>query len=572
MAEAASVRLIAHTDIPTVELTVLDSSFQFVRRSVGSLDTTLPPGNYLLQYKAGSRVTEVPVMLRAGSEPVTVPPPQLSTRSPAPLAGGDAADRYGAFARDLSLEMHEHHGEGGELFIFIRTSTKDLQKGLTPDALFDARLLDAERNQIVSLRNSGRRSPDETAVGCNIALTPGTYLIRYAIGGTDELEQTIVVSAGWQTQIFSSSRPYGFEARHYGPNFPEAAVLMVPRGQGFDPHDRSAVIAESARLALAGSCAVGPEERLRSVTQEVNQIRSSVPQQQLSELLREKFRNPMLGIYGVHLMLLNPERHWDLIKDTVDTLESLLGSHPDVLALTSLEQLRHLGEHAVFDLPPMLRNSWALLVGNSSDRPDVVPAGAYSAAIANRVWGSDGWLVWRPPPVRRAEPLRAPPGATVSATPAVAPAPAPAMTVTEAIDRIHRYVVDEYRAKGAGVFAHSEAREDLDDTERAILSYAIGVLRLDRSGRDLAWPTMTWVAKAWMQVQSQLERYSWADRFTGGVIIDPLIREMFTPGRLVRSLGVPAAALNAALVALASKLTGATAPADQPVTRSPVNG
>src|SRR5688572_16622001 len=105
--DAGSVRVIARAEIPTAEMTILDSRFQFVHRAVGCVDVSLPPGAYLLQYRTGTNVAEVSVVLRPGAGTVDVPSPILSTRSPAPLAGSAAGARYGTFAQESSRTIHE---------------------------------------------------------------------------------------------------------------------------------------------------------------------------------------------------------------------------------------------------------------------------------------------------------------------------------------------------------------------------------------------------------------------------------------------------------------------------------
>ena len=100
-------------------------NFQFVHHAVGQLDIALAPGVYTVQYKAGGQVEEVPVVLRPGSGPVHVASPRLTLRSPAPLGSNEAGKRYGAFAHDCSRDVRVHHGQGGQLFIFLRTFKQD---------------------------------------------------------------------------------------------------------------------------------------------------------------------------------------------------------------------------------------------------------------------------------------------------------------------------------------------------------------------------------------------------------------------------------------------------------------
>ncbi len=102
-----------------------------------------------------------------------------------------------------------------------------------------------------------------------------------------------------------------------------------------------------------------------------------------------------------------------------ETLEHYFqhGGHPDVEALAAYvrhaaEELRNrVGAEAaveiaaldpaepppVFPTPPMLRRSWALILGISADRPEIVPADSLTARAARSVWGPEPWLLWMEP-------------------------------------------------------------------------------------------------------------------------------------------------------------------------------
>lgn len=539
------VQLRARAEIPTAELTVLDSRFQFVHRGVGAIDVALPPGAYLLQFKVGTSVVDIPVVLRPGSRLVEITTPKLSTKSPAPIGSGQAAARYRAFAKQSSHEIGERHDDGGELFVFIRTSTTDLKSGRSNDMLFDVQLLDADFTVLMDLRTSGKRSPDASAVTCNLQLPSGTYLLRYKAVNNQTLEQAVFVSEGWQTQIFASSRDSG-DADSVVPNFSDAAVSIVPRGAGFDPDDINLVRAESARIALAGGCDVVPEERLREVAAESKQIHATVPSDQVRQMLRSRFQNPMLGIYGAHLMLTSAVRDWDLLREVVKTLKALIGDHPDVLALTLMPEMESLSEPHVFRLPPMLRNSWTLIVNKSVTQADLVPADAYAAHVANRMWGSSGWLVWNTPPVelaphRRSSEMR-------DATPS---------SVADGIAVVYKYVLEKQRALGVGGFLKQVIGDSaLSDTERAVVVYAISAVQQGRVFRDITAPIEGVVERATNYLHGRLAEYKWADILTGGLQPDPAVQEHFAPGRLVQAIGVPAAALDQAILSLADKVRG----------------
>jgi len=549
MTDPNAVRLIAQAEIPTVEVTILDSRLQVVHGDVGEVDVSLPPGTYVLQYRMGTSVTEVPVVLRPGVERVTVPAPTLSTRTPAPLAGSPSGDRYGAFARERSREVHERHAQGGQLFVFVRRATKDMEVQASTDSLFDVRLLDAQMNVVVDLRRAGQRSDDSSAIACNVELAPGSYVLRYTGGASDLLEQTVVVSPGWQTLIFASSRRSESDPLELLPSFADAALFVAPQGDGFDPSDRQNVKSESARLALAGSCRVGPEGRLRDVDSQASPIRASVPAAQADKALRSHFQNPMLGVYGAHLLLLNATPNWDVIRDIVSVLESLVGKHPDVVALTMQEELHDAAGDAFYELPPMLRNSWTLVIANSAVRPGLVPANAYAARIAKRVRGSGVWLTWRPPTAE---------DSTVFRLSEALPAAPTDDEIRRGMALLHAYVLETERALGRARFVKKVvADRNLTDTQRALLGYVIGAVLQNKTFQKFNRPDGV-IGKASAYVVDVLQHYAWADRLTGGLRADALVGDHFAPERLVLALGVPAAALNQAIVTLAQKLRDTT--------------
>jgi hypothetical protein len=149
-----------------------------------------------------------------------------------------------------------------------------------------------------------------------------------------------------------------------------ASILMGR--DGFTPGDSSERRAELARIALAsGRNVLGPADT--------------------DSLLNAKFDNPMFGIFGLHLLLLqDPSRKPP--SDVIDRLRSLVGpSHPDVEAVALLSGQTNY----TFALPPMLRTTWDILTSADSDRPSVIPDGSLASRIAGRTSGEGTWLTWR---------------------------------------------------------------------------------------------------------------------------------------------------------------------------------
>jgi hypothetical protein len=199
------------------------------------------------------------------------------------------------------------------------------------------------------------------------------------------LEQSVIVSPGWQTQVFLLGQPSApTSERATAQGVSELASLLdvtiLMSKDGFEPGDWQFRLIENARAALADDRAVRTPE--------------------LDELLRHKFDNPMLGILGAHLLLLAQEEalrqeaaakrrqrldvgsgsiprsqvpfDQELFDVVVGNLRRLVGdTHPDVQALW----LRHAGAAplGITHTPPMLVRSWSLLSEGSLTWPETVP-------------------------------------------------------------------------------------------------------------------------------------------------------------------------------------------------------
>jgi hypothetical protein len=180
--------------------------------------------------------------------------------------------------------------------------------------------------------------------------------------------------------------------------------------------------------------------------------RREIRSRELDSLLASEHQNPILGIVGAHLLRLRFDFDRSHFQHVVDVLFNLTsderqGPHPDVAALR-LER----DDPAVrpFDLPPMLKRSWALLQVESHRRGEVVPEGSLSAFIGARMWSPGPWIVSRAPRLGRTARL---PGAASS----VASGP-----VDSAIAAVYRLLGDDARTKRL-----FEAR-DIDALEKRV--------------------------------------------------------------------------------------------------------
>ena len=120
-------------------------------------------------------------------------------------------------------------------------------------------------------------------------------------------------------------------------------------------------------------------------------------------LLKLKFRDPILGLLGAHLLLRDKPDQVALRKTVMGNLRRMLGAdHPDVQALelhgSNAASVRRL------TAPPMLRASWDLLTAASVDtkRRSLIPETEPFNAVQSTIQTSSPWLIWEPTSARGA--------------------------------------------------------------------------------------------------------------------------------------------------------------------------
>ncbi|HBB97731.1 MAG TPA: hypothetical protein DC054_20315 [Blastocatellia bacterium] len=361
------------------EVFVIDGQFNLRDRGIGYLKTLLEPGIYKVKVRAGFETREQPVILRDKDQTIEIS--RFNFVSPAPLNQTSKTHEFQMdAASDGSRNVDLSDGQGSSIFIFVRDWTSDTPPAQVlpsyPNPGRGLSLRNIQGNVIADLTIQGKQSNQwEPWATCNVELNPGAYLLSLETPSGETLEQIIVASPGWQTQVFLLQRSYGEGPDSQRADLQGAAILMARQGQGFDPNNDTARLAELARLGLSNA--------RRVLSDDVRQM------------LAHKFDNPMLGILAAHLLLLDKEPELGLLSIVIDNLRMLLpGSHPDVDALSLV---LNPGAAHTFGVPPMLRKSWTLVVNATSKRPDIVPDQSLAAKIATHLWSSDPWLVWMKP-------------------------------------------------------------------------------------------------------------------------------------------------------------------------------
>lgn len=370
----------------SVEVFIIDGRFKVVERGHGPMNVfSLAPGIYTVKVKVGTESRSEHVVLF--DKPVKVKFARIEFPSAAPLFDtGKTHEYHIAASENESKKVHVSIGSGSSIFVFVRdwrpNEKPDTPRKINPRPQLGLKLLDATGNVIVDIDKKAKFDPKrDPSAACNVELNPGIYRLALHLLSGSVIEQTVVASPGWQTQVFMLQRNYGKDRSDRRADLSGASILMSKTG--FSAADLDKRLVETARLGLIDT-------------------RQVLSEKVINTILMGKFKNPMLGILGAHLLLLNNSVKMDLLHTVVTNLRKLLGSnqHPDVEALA----LR-LGEKTsfVFEHPPMLRRSWWHVVDATVDKKGLVPLGSTAAAAAERIWGAEPWLQWKTLPAARLE-------------------------------------------------------------------------------------------------------------------------------------------------------------------------
>jgi hypothetical protein len=136
-------------------------------------------------------------------------------------------------------------------------------------------------------------------------------------------------------------------------------------------------------------------------------------------------------------------------------------------------------------------------------------------------------------------------------------------SIRAALALLHQYVLERHRTFGPVAFVKDiVADRELTDTQRALLVYVITTIHQNKAFRAFSRAEGVF-SKLSGYVWDFLEQHAWADRLTGGLRPDASVEHQFSPDRLVRALGVPAAALNQAIVSLAHRVRTSSAAASR---------
>lgn len=380
-------------------LEILDGSFQVVAQGFGRLETLLSPGIYKARAQVGAAVSEQLFAVDEGEEPPPIWLNPVAFASPAPLQHTTSSHEYHmaavaeAFSNPIPAALVQ--GSGCTMLLSVRDPGDAIAKRAIRRRPEYARSYDgfslcrADGSLLIDFEVAARRDIEWGFVTAKAELDPGGYILKVARAGLEPVALPVIAVPGWSSQVYllMAEAPPGGEAS-YRPQLAEAAVMLMPLGQNFEPGDRSFRLTEVARQAL---------QRGRNI----------LDRNLMNDLLGSKFGNPVLGLFSAHLLLLEAKPPLDLLQTVIGNLSGLLGfDFPDVIALRRrLHQLDPQREPAVHDpisFPPLLRASWEIAAGLAMVDDGIFPQGSVSRKIADRLCDNGIWMAWRPRPVEDA--------------------------------------------------------------------------------------------------------------------------------------------------------------------------
>jgi hypothetical protein len=404
---------------PATQISVTDAEFRAVplEQNAGFIELELPAGMYKVRFQEGTRTEEQMVLLLPDGVPVeVVQEAPVLFESAVPLDATSTTHEYQMGpAVDLSVaDPHTSVGLGAQLTVFARDPGipeprrgrgEESKQGLPSDVADRLEMVQAipmssvddpvgPTDPTIGLTLHDVYGAEIAAVsegtldlgarfgGIKCEVDPGTYRLRVDTGMGYLLEMPVVCISGWQTMIFLLTRDFTEPVGTDRADLDKASVSLLAAGSnGFQPFDESSRLTELALQALAG------QRSLRGAD--------------LREILYEKFTDPMLGLYGAHLLLTQEEPDLDFVTTVIGNTENLIPEHPDVTALWLKRALLRdeLPDPVpVFETPPMLSASWQAVVAATRLDASIVPLGSLSDLISDRVARSGPWLVWANPP------------------------------------------------------------------------------------------------------------------------------------------------------------------------------
>jgi hypothetical protein len=362
-----------------VEMRVYDAAFNTAVRGFGHIDCMLPAGLYQLEFRAGASVAQKIIALRpgAGYEDQAI---ELPFPTPVPIKGTSTfVDGHLLAVQRLAARPGVDLGGDGGVVVMVRNLPSERRSetlSLGPAAL--PGLVDSQWNAVDGW--SERAQIDEYAGwgGASARLPAGGYALRFSARRTSvgaiSVDQSIVVSPGWQTLVFipnaSGGADPGRSSIHYAP-------LDV---SAWDLSDNAHRMLRVSEVTLAG---------LRAG-------RVLVPVDQLRELVDAGPLDPMMGFIGLHGMCSRDHPDLELSREVLQHLDRAVPNHPDLGALAVMTGAVDYGARIPpCAWPPMFAAAYRAMLTQDARDVNAIEDDSPAEAVAPSLLACDLWTTWR---------------------------------------------------------------------------------------------------------------------------------------------------------------------------------
>lgn len=347
------------------QISLQNANLAEMARKGGSIDVKVPFGLYRSRTSAGRRFVDQVFMVDGDYIPgdeFAAPPemPRLSSAIPfhgAPKSYESQSEVVEELGRQTVPRSESH------IAILARGWTPADLPGSISEPWKGVRILRGNGHVVSDLTRSGTKAQgdgdgdhdgDRDGSAHTIDdVKPGTYYLNFPATEQSEIAIALTTAPAWRTEAYIlRSRTESDHAEA----LPRVTVIMRRSLQKWDTEENDRL--EKSLRALADG--------------------RSILNDELTNLLTEKFNNPIEGIVGAHLMLMEwahvPQFNMPLFELAVTNLRKLLGTdHPDVEALSLKCDNPEMRRTEPFIAPPLFERSWRLMVEASRSQPDLIP-------------------------------------------------------------------------------------------------------------------------------------------------------------------------------------------------------
>ncbi len=375
-----------------VPIQVMDGKLRTIATGAGRLSAALPQGIYTVRW-SGSEPEERTVRLFASPRPTIV-------------KGGGSAQEFGAIALSgggLLETMGSQNPSAGSprpsrprpattLCIVVETDEEVMVKS---DAARSLRILDARRREVARWSEQTKRSRGRLEA----ALPPGTYVLVFRSTGGRLVEQSVVITPGFQTVVrLANERGYEFRGREgyrkltaiRGVDPARTVILSVPLGRPSLPdHDMSR--AQTLLRSLYARRTLLDELLLDLSASDQDPYVQLYCALVIGKALRE---DPNANGWATGIA----ERIADALPREFES---------DAVGLRcGLGRADPLQRHDRLSAPPMLAVSWRWLTERTLSAPGVIVRNELMEAASDAPSAFLPWLVWYSSAVRKLEARR----------------------------------------------------------------------------------------------------------------------------------------------------------------------